>query len=83
MIYGTSTNTFPDDAYGVDTDSYYWADDFSVNKSQKEKLMELWSDYQDVHHEYLVQSAELCGLDTSEWEREDWLEFEELLDDYK
>lgn len=78
MIYGTSTNSFPDDAYGVDTDNpETWRDYFWPNEKV---LREIRNNYIEITIDFLADVAEKYHIDTDGWEWSEYLEFKERLE---
>lgn len=51
----------------------HWTEIFTLGDEQ-EKIGEMY-------WEFLEEAARLCGLDTSDWDREDWWDFEDRISD--
>ena len=73
----TYGNTIRDDAYGVNTDSQvHWTETLLTTKRQED-------DIRDLYKDFLNNVADICGLDTSEWDHHDWWELEDIINDLK
>ena len=49
-----------------------WFDHFTPTEEQQMKIDELYKDF-------LVESADICKLDTTEWEEDDYDSFQEII----
>jgi hypothetical protein len=77
MIYAPTASVFDSDAYGVSTDSPdTWADNFYPRKKDCEEAQEK---YTQAMYEVLDDIADDLGLDTSEWGKDDYWEFKEIV----
>ena len=72
MIYGTSTSTFPSDAYGVDTDnppSPYELIDEHLKASDEEKIYDAWVEFREEIASWYFNTGE---WDDAWWDA--WIE---------
>lgn len=77
MIYSTSASIFDSDAYGVDTDSpVAWWEEFSPKNHE---CYEAQNEYNIYKYEALDTIAGNFGLDTSEWSKDDFDTFMEIV----
>ena len=65
------------DAYGVDTDSHHWSDDFDPRRPARDAAR---AKFDEGIRDLLDEIADDNGLDSSEWGWEDYDYFRELMD---
>ena len=50
----------------------HWSDNFTPTRSQEMRVEALW-------YEFLEEAAAVCNLDTSEWDRDEYIYFKEFM----
>jgi len=53
-------------------DNPHWSDDFRLTKEQRKRIDELYK-------EFLIEAADVCRLDTSEWNSDDYETLEDII----
>jgi len=53
-------------------DTPHWSDEFTFTKKQEYRV-------KDLLHDFLDEAADVCDLDTTEWEKDDYDILQEII----